>query len=29
MGMKGADYTKGKLFVPGPGAYAPDYSNIK
>ena len=26
MGLKGQDQNKSKLYVPGPGAYAPDFS---
>jgi len=29
MGLKGFDYSKNSLYVPGPGAYAPDYATLK
>ncbi len=29
MGLKGRDLTKDLLYIPGPGAYQPDFSNLK
>ena len=29
MGLKGPDPSKGKMYIPGPGAYAPDFSTLK
>lgn len=29
MGLKGSDPNKGMLYIPGPGAYAPDFSQLK
>jgi hypothetical protein len=29
MGLKGIDFTKSKEFIPGPGAYAPNFNTLK
>lgn len=29
MGLKGRDLSKETLYIPGPGAYHPDFSNLK
>jgi len=29
MGLKGRDLAKGSLYIPGPGAYQPDFSTLK